>query len=437
MNNLYRSWGGYPITEQEAWPILQRQDNILFEKISPTGLPYGMGRSYGDVCLNHGGNLILTRTLNHFISFDAGKGLLRCESGVNLDEILELIVPRGWFLPVTPGTKYVTIGGAIANDVHGKNHHIAGSFGCFVTQFELLRSDGNRLLCSISENEDFFKATIGGMGLTGLITWAEIKLIPIINNRIAQKTVKFKKLDDFFELSDCLAPNYNYTVAWIDCLASGKSLGRGLFMAGNHAPVKDGINLTYPQNQKSFSVPFDFPDFALNNFTIKMFNNLFYHKQRHRGKDSLSSFDAFFYPLDGINDWNRVYGKLGLVQYQCLVPKDDTDVIRNILKTISDSGEGSFLAVLKVMGDIPSIGMMSFPRPGITLALDFPVKESVFRLFKQLDDIVRKAAGRLYPAKDACMTGTDFRLYYPAWEKFAKFIDPRFSSSFWRRVSDK
>ncbi|MEE9441094.1 MAG: FAD-binding oxidoreductase [candidate division Zixibacteria bacterium] len=437
MNSQYKSWGRYPTARQTSWSILLRQDNLPPEKITPSGLPYGLGRSYGDVCLNDGGTLILTRALNHFISFDTENGILICEAGVSLDEILKLIVPQGWFLPVTPGTKFVTVGGAIANDVHGKNHHVAGSFGCFVTQFELLRSDGSRLLCTATENEDYYNATIGGMGLTGLITWARIKLIPIVNNRIAQKTIKFKRLEDFFELSNRLAPDYDYTVAWIDCLASGKSLGRGLFMAGNHATVKNGISLAYPQNQKSSSIPFDFPEFVLNNFSIKLFNKLYYHKQRRREKEKLTDFDSFFYPLDGINDWNRIYGKRGLLQYQCLVPNHDTDVIRNILKTISDSRQGSFLAVIKVMGDIPSAGMMSFPQPGITLALDFPAKESVFRLFKKLDVIVREAGGRLYPAKDSCMSAGDFQSYYPEWETFAKFIDPRFSSSFWRRVTNK
>lgn len=437
MNDHYQSWGRYPPALHTSWPILQRQDNIPVEAVSPSGLPYGLGRSYGDVCLNDKAALILTRALNHFISFDTENGLLRCEAGISLDEILKLIVPKGWFLPVTPGTKYVTVGGAIANDVHGKNHHAAGSFGCFVPRFELLRSDGTRLLCSLSENEDYYKATIGGMGLSGLITWAEIKLIPIVNNRITQESIKFNRLDDFFELSNRMAEDHDYTVAWIDCLASGKSLGRGLFMAGNHATVKHGISLSYPQKQKSSSVPFDFPGFALNNLTIKIFNKLFYHKQLSREKFSLIDFDSFFYPLDSINDWNRIYGKRGLVQYQCLVPDEDTGVIRDVLKTISDSGQGSFLAVLKVMGDIPSLGMMSFPGKGITLALDFPARESTFALFKKLDAVVRDAGGRLYPAKDACMSGEDFKAYYPKWEEFGMYIDPNFSSSFWRRVTNK
>ena len=432
VSDLYQSWGKYPKAEQEAHPLLWRTDNLptLNKK---TLLPHGLGRSYGDVCLNDGQTIIPTRFLNRFISFDTTTGLLRCEAGVSLAEIISLSVPLGWFLPVTPGTKFVTVGGAIANDVHGKNHHVAGTFGRHVPTFELLRSTGERLECSTEKNAELYRATIGGMGLTGIITWADIQLIPIHNNRIAVTTDKFGGLDDFFALSATYEKGCDYTVAWIDSMAKGKSLGRGLFMAGNHAPAEAGKNFGAPAN-KALPMPIDFPEFVLNNTSIKLFNTLYYHKQLRKHSTRFADFNSFFYPLDGIMDWNRAYGKRGLLQYQCLVPHDDPSIIRSILKTISDSGQGSFLAVMKIMGDKPSPGMISFSGRGVTLALDFPVGPKVFALFTVLDKIVRESGGRLYSAKDACMTASDFKAFYPNWKEFSTYIDPKFSSSFWRRV---
>ncbi len=432
----YLSWGKYPTVTQQAAPVFWAGSSVPALEGS-TVLPHGLGRSYGDVCLNDGGHVIPTRALNRLISFDDTLGVLRCEAGVSLAEILRLCVPRGWFLSVTPGTRYVTVGGAIANDVHGKNHHVAGTFGRHVRRFELLRSNGERIVCSSGENPEQYAATIGGLGLTGLITWAEIQLIPIKSRCIDTKSTKFGSLSDFFKLSAESAEEFDYTVSWIDCLAKGKSLGRGLFMAGNHCEdASRGLAAQKSDAEGGLPVPFEFPSFFLNSLTVKAFNLLYYHKQMSKVVDATIDYNPFFYPLDAVDSWNRIYGKRGFLQYQCVVPHDNAEAIRDILGKIAASGQGSFLAVLKVTGDVPSPGMLSFPRPGVTLALDFPIKgDSTFALFRSLDEIVRQAGGRLYPAKDACMSAEDYQTFYPNWREFSQYIDPAFSSSFWRRVT--
>jgi FAD/FMN-containing dehydrogenase len=392
-------------------------------------LPAGMGRSYGDVCLNHGNTLMLTRGMDRMISFDAETGVLRCEAGVTLAEILEFAVPRGWFLPVTPGTKFVTVGGAIANDVHGKNHHVAGTFGGHVRQFELFRTDGSRRICSPSENSDWFRATVAGVGLTGLIHWAEIQLKPIVSRKISYEATKFHGLEEFMALSE-ENRGREYTVSWIDCVATGRNAALGIFMCGDHSEVAEERSAT---REKTISFPVDLPAFALNRLTVGLFNTLYFHKQTSKKVAKLVDYEPFFYPLDAILHWNRMYGKQGLLQFQCVVPH--IDAIREILRTIADSGLASFLAVLKVCGDVPSPGLLSFPKPGITLALDFPIREGrTFALVDRLGEMTQAAGGRLYSAKDARMTGTQFKDFYPHWEEFARYIDPQFSSSFWRRV---
>ncbi|ALG67318.1 FAD-binding oxidoreductase [Beggiatoa leptomitoformis] len=434
MATTYQSWGRYPLVEQTVYPVQWANDAIPISARKPV-LAYGKGRSYGDVCLNDKGILLDTRYLNHFIQFDRTTGILLCESGVSLQEILQLIVPMGWFLPVTPGTQFVTLGGAIANDVHGKNHHVAGTFGCHVRQFELLRSDGQRLLCSANNNADWFGATIGGLGLTGLITWAEIQLIPMNNPFIQMESIKFHSIEEFLTLSKASEKNYTYTVAWLDCLQ--KQSSRGLFMQGNHAPPLFE-DKPLKKRAKWLTVPVDMPNFMLNHASIKAFNFLYFNKQLPEITRSVSHYLPFFYPLDSIQQWNRIYGKRGFFQYQCVVSENDPHVIKNILAEIAKSGQGSFLSVIKIFGKIPSPGLLSFPRAGITLALDFANQgEVTHQLLTRLDAIVREDGGRLYPAKDARMNGTDFKQFYPEWEKFQPFIDPHFSSSFWRRVTQR
>ena len=437
MKEDYLSWGRYPKVSQEIYNVLWRSESFPKINASTSYLPYGMGRSYGDVCLNNEGVILRTASMARYISFDEKNGIIRCDAGVCLHDLLQFIVPKGWFVPVTPGTRYVTIGGMIANDIHGKNHHRVGTFGCHVNSFELLRSDGSRLSCSQKENPDLFAATVGGLGLTGLITWAEIRLSKIAGPYIDTETIRFDNLADFFELSQESDKAWEYTVAWIDSLAKGKSLGRGLFMRGNHSD-KIGTEKLAEIKQK-LTVPFDAPSSLLNKYSIKLFNNAYYRKQFSRTVHKPQLYDKFFYPLDGIGQWNRLYGKKGLLQYQCVVPAEaGNNAISDILGQCISKGQGSFLSVLKVFGKKKSPGLLSFPREGVTLALDFPNRgKETFSLLDTLDKIVLKAGGAVYPAKDARMDSTSFKTYYPNWNEFAEYIDPQFSSSFWRRVMEQ
>ena len=431
----YQSWGRIDFGPQTGVRYDDRLAPLPKTEADKTVLPYGNGRSYGDSCLNTGGVLIDCRGLDRFIAFDADSGLVRCEAGVLLADILDVAVARGWFLPVSPGTRFVTVGGAIANDVHGKNHHRAGTFGCHLRCFELLRSNGERLLCSPDENRDYFQATIGGLGLTGLVTWVEIQLKPVANAYIDQETIRFGDLSEFFDLSQASDAEFEYTVAWIDCLATGPSLGRGLFMRGNHAPT--AASKTPKAPGKSLSVPFAPPLSLVNRLSLRAFNALYIRKQRSDRVASQVHYQPFFYPLDAIGNWNRMYGPRGFYQFQCVLPSADGKTgIAEILTETAAAGWGSFLAVLKVFGDRPSPGLMSFPRPGVTLALDFPNAGAGIRgLLDRLDRITGEHGGAVYPAKDARMSPGLFRQAYPALNEFVKWIDPAFSSSFWRRVA--
>ena len=429
------SWGNVIRAEQQVLQLSNRYDT--FPTLDPglTVLPYGNGRSYGDSCLNTGAAVIQTRSLDRFIDFDPHSGVLRCEAGVLLDEILRRIVPAGWFVPVTPGTRFVTVGGAIANDVHGKNHHGWGTFTRHVRRLELLRSDGERILCSMSENPEWFAATAGGLGLTGLVTWAEIQLRRICGPWMDVETVRFTHLDEFLALCAESDRDFEYTVAWVDCLGRGKQLGRGLLQRANHAPehMKGP-----PAGARQLSVPFTPPFSLVNAASLRVFNEIYYRFPPAARRRAATHFTSFFYPLDGILHWNRLYGPRGLYQYQCVVPASvGRDATVALLETIARSGLGSFLAVLKVFGDVKSPGMLSFPREGITLALDFPNRgERLKRLFVELDAIVSNAGGCLYPAKDGRMPGSLFRSGYPLWSEFSRFIDSRCSSTFWRRVME-
>ena len=434
-----QSWGRYPkVTHSQVTPIYWRSDVPDLKHIEQSVLPHAYGRSYGDSCLNENGVALDVSHLNRFISFDEETGLICCEAGVSLSEILEVMVPRGWFLPVTPGTKFVSVGGAIANDIHGKNHHAAGTFGCHVERFKLLRSDGLRLLCSPTQNPELFQATIGGLGLTGLILWAEFKLKRIANPYIDTNHIRFTSLDEFFEISAVSDQDFEYTVSWVDLLIGGEALCRGIFNRGNHNQAPE---LAHKPLKKPLplAVPFNLPQFALNKLTVKSFNELYYHMQIPKRVQKISSYEPFFYPLDGIHEWNRIYGKRGFLQYQFVIPFEGSrEAMRDILGRIRQAGAGSFLTVLKEFGTITSPGMLSFPRPGLTLALDFAYAgEKTLHLLEELDAIVRHYDGAVYPAKDARMSAESFQQFYPRWQEFAQSIDPHFSSSFWRRVSVK
>src|SRR5215469_234894 len=432
-----QSWGRYPkVQHSQVQSIYWRSEVPDLSHLEQPVLPYAYGRSYGDSCLNEGGISLDISHLRRFISFDEETGLLRCEAGVSLAEILEVIVPRGWFLPVSPGTKFVSVGGAIANDIHGKNHHRAGTFGCHVTCFELLRSNGERLVCSPSRNSELFRATIGGLGLTGIILWAEFRLKPIVNPYIDMERIRFSSLDEFFEISARSDRNYEYTVSWVDLLIGGKNLCRGIFIRGNHNQFR-ALASKPMKKRLPLALPFNFPSFVLNTLTVKTFNELFYHAQLGKSIHKIVPYDPFFYPLDSLHDWYRMYGKRGFLQYQFVVPfANANEAMGEILGSIRRSGEGSFLTVLKTFGAIQSPGMLSFPRPGLTLALDFAYGGSkTLKLLEELDSIVLQSGGAVYPAKDARMSAGSFQDFFPAWKEFAQYVDPHFSSSFWRRVT--
>jgi FAD/FMN-containing dehydrogenase len=402
-------------------------------KVQQHMLAYGNGRSYGDVCLNENAVLLKTRRLNHFIAFDPVAGRIVCESGLLLKEMLDIIVPRGWFLPVTPGTQFVTVGGAIANDVHGKNQHHAGNFCHHVKQLELVRSTDDRIVCGPDLNPEWFRATVGGLGLTGLITWAEIQLMPVQSPFLWVETRRFPDLESFWELNVHTGPCWPYTVAWIDCLAKKRSQGRGVFFAGKHAEYSGN---RAARHERTVTFPIDPGMSLVNSASIKTFNMLYYHRSFPH-HSVLTHYQPFFYPLDTILEWNRIYGQRGFFQYQCVLPTETMrEGAKDLLTRIAASGQGSFLAVFKTFGDLPGTGMLSFPRPGATLALDFSNNgDRTLALFRELDAVVRNAKGTLYPAKDARMPSDMFRTGFPDWEQFSKFIDPRFSSSFWRRVT--
>lgn len=433
-----RSWGRYPkVRHSQVQSIYWRSELPDLGQLEESALPFAYGRSYGDSCLNAGGVSLDVSHLHRFISFDEKTGLLRCESGVSLAEVLEVMVPRGWFLPVTPGTKFVSVGGAIANDIHGKNHHKGGTFGRHVTCFELLRSNGERLICSPEQNDELFRATIGGLGLTGLILWAEFRLKPIVNPYIDMDHVRFASLDEFFEISAESDADYEYTMSWVDILIGGDNLCRGIFMRGNH---NQSPELAHKPMKKRLplAVPIDFPSFVLNSLTVKAFNELFYYAQVPKQVHKTVSYDPFFYPLDSIHNWYRMYGKRGFLQYQFVVPFNVAhEAMRDMLGRIKRSGEGSFLTVLKEFGDVQSPGMLSFPRPGLTLALDFAYGgPKTLRLLDELDRIVLQSGGAVYPAKDARMSAASFQTFFPRWKEFSAYVDPKFSSSFWRRVTE-
>lgn len=434
MTDDCESWGRYPKTRQTVVHLDWIADPIPFGKFSSV-LPYGQGRSYGDSCLNDGGALLLTSRLDRLMDFDAGRGVLRCEAGTTLEEILKVIVPKGWFLPVSPGTQFVSVGGAVANDIHGKNHHKAGTFGRHVRAFELVRSNGERFVCSADQNAELYRATIGGLGLTGLMTWVEFALKEIPGPHIDVETLPFNSLEEFFRHSDSSDRDFEYTVAWFDGLSSPEKL-RGLFYRGNHSAPPDRVKM--PVMGLHSSMPFDCPSLLLNRWTLGAFNRLYYDWNAHKPARHSVPYRPFFYPLDAVGHWNRIYGRRGFFQYQCVVPKGEPGhrPIAPVLEEVAESGQGSFLSVLKIFGDQASPGLLSFPRAGVTLAMDFPNRgRKTLDLLERLDAIVRDAGGAVYPAKDARMSPASFQVYFPQWKEFTKYVDPKFSSSFWRRVT--
>jgi FAD/FMN-containing dehydrogenase len=431
------SWGRYPSHAQTGlrvnWQAEIPPGIARLQDERGVTLPFGNGRSYGDSCLAASDHVLCMRSLDRIIAADWDEGVVVVEPGMTLGELLAICVPRGWFLRVTPGTQFATIGGAIANDVHGKNHHRQGTFGCHVPRFGLYRSTDGELVCSQGENAGLYAATIGGLGLTGVITWAEVHLARIHSSQIRSVNERFGSLDEFFSLSGELDPRHEFAVAWVDCVAKGSATGRGVYMAGDFA--EEGELKTRPA--RKLAVPIDPPVSLVNKLSLRLFNELYWRKAPSRRATKLGHFEPFFYPLDGILHWNRIYGKKGFQQYQCVLPSEVAEPgTRELLNAIARSGEGSFLAVLKRFGDYTSPGLMSFPKPGVTLALDFPNGRHLNEeLFSQLDDIVREAKGRIFPAKDAHMTPADFQASYPQWSQLESLRDPALNSRFWQRVT--
>ena len=410
MTHTISGWGGYPKQEAQVLAPLSLSSCQSQLGRNECLLARGMGRSYGD-CAN-ATTVLQTSYLNHFIAFDSGTGLLTVEAGVMLRDILKLTVKRGWFLPVTPGTSFVTIGGAVASDVHGKNHHVAGTFGQHVMSITLLLGTGEIVSTSPTERPDLFHATCGGMGLTGVILTATIQLIPIQSAYMDQKIIKTGSLE-----AACAAFEEHwdstYSVAWIDCLVTGKQLGRSVLMVGEHA--KDGgLDLTI---KDPITLPVYTPAAVLNRVTMRAFNQIYYFKASHL-KTRVVPILPFFYPLDAIGDWNKLYGRAGFVQYQFVLPKErGVANMRKVLAKIAQSGSGSFLAVLKQFG-VANQNMLSFPIEGYTLALDFKVSATNLTLLQKLDEMVVGMGGRVYLAKDALMQEVVFKKTYPKWQAF-------------------
>lgn len=436
MSTPLYSWGRFPRSPQRGhrcvWlDELPEHLNRVIEDHS-SSLPYGNGRSYGDSCLAASDQVLHMRSLDRLIDADWNHGVVTVEAGITLAEVLAVAIPRGWFLPVTPGTQFATVGGAIANDVHGKNHHVRGTFGRHVRSFGLLRHGQPQITCSPGANSSLFSASIGGLGLTGIIHWAQLQLMPIRASQIDTNTVRFANLAEFFSLADELDDKHEYSVAWVDCLAKGADTGRGVFIVGDHAQYG---SLEVGKRAR-LSMPLTPPVSLINKLSLGAFNNLYWRVHPSQRTQGRSAYEPFFYPLDRILHWNRIYGRQGFQQYQCVIPGANAEAaMGELLRAIAESGQGSFLAVLKRCGDVRSPGLLSFPMPGTSLALDFPQSEHLENVvFPRLDDIVRAAGGRLYPAKDAHMSGADFRQAYPAWERLEALRDPSLMSRFWSRV---
>jgi FAD/FMN-containing dehydrogenase len=438
----YLSWGrAIPARQLVSRPMTQDAATQIVTETNDTPLlPYGCGRSYGDSPLNPDGRLIDCRGLDRFVAFNRETGELTCEAGVQLAEILAVICRPGpdngrWFLPVMPGTRFVTVGGAIANDVHGKNQHRLGTFGCHVLALELVRSDGNRLTCSPHENADMFAATIGGLGLTGLILRATIQMRRVQGLAVEAEDIRFGNLNDFFALVAESDADWEYTAAWIDSFANGRSLGRGIFSRARSAP---GRSADPPARTSRVSLAWLPPISLINRLSVRAFNAVYWRKLGLSGRSGhTGSYEKVLFPLDAAGAWNRVYGPNGFYQFQCVVPPADAqDAVAALLRLTAVSGQGSFITGLKVFGDRPSPGLMSFPMAGVSIALDIPNKGfATQRFLAQLEQIATEAGGRLYPAKDATMSMRTFRQGYPRLDEFLTRLDPNFSSAFARRVA--
>jgi decaprenylphospho-beta-D-ribofuranose 2-oxidase len=432
MKTRIANWGNFPFEDADERNFSLVKE--LKEKVlaAESGIARGNGRCYGDASLAP--VVFSTLHFNKILGFDQQQGILDCESGLTLDSILEFIVPRGWFLPVTPGTKLITVGGALASDVHGKNHHVDGCFSRHVLEVDLMDANGVIITATPEQHADLFHATAGGMGLTGVITRIKFSLKKISTSYIRQKKIKARNLDEVIELFEKY-DGYTYSVAWIDCLKGGSGFGRSILMLGEHASTEElppslrKEPLALPKT-KSLNFPFYLPSFVLNKFTVSTFNFLFYNKMFKKEINNVISYEPFFYPLDAILNWNRGYGKKGFLQYQFVIPMDRKDGLVKILHRIRENGHASFLAVLKVFGEDDSF--ISFPMKGFTMAMDFPVTKDLFPFLDELDKMVLEYGGRIYLSKDARMKPHMFTEGYPNADKFLatvrKYNPGKFSS---------
>ena len=436
-------WGHYPVEECRVYRPEARREAVELLAYGPESsfAPRGLGRSYGDAAVNGGAGVLLSARLDRFLAFDAVSGVLECEAGASLASIIETFLPRGWFLPVTPGTRHVTIGGAIAADVHGKNHHRVGTFSRFVLDLLLATGGGEVLRCSPQENPEAFWATVGGAGLTGFILSARIRLQKV---ETAWVLADFRRVGDLQEAMALLTetdPSYEYSVAWIDCLAPRRSRGRSLLLQANAAHAADlprGMPLLPLPGPERFPTPVALPSFVLNSFSVSLFNAMYY-RLHPTGERRLVDYGRYFYPLDSIRDWNHLYGRRGFVQYQVVVPLASSQVgLSALLERLSRSGYGCFLGVLKRFGEAGR-APLSFPFPGYTLALDLPVRPGLPEFLRETDQLLLEFGGRVYFAKDATSTAEGFARMYPRLEEFRQTrskLDPhgRLSSSLGRRL---
>lgn len=410
-------WGLYPIIESSVRRAYYPED--LGKDAGGPLLPQGNCRSYGDACLYE--RVVSTLPLKHLLAFDAERGFLRAQAGITLDEIIRFALPRGYFPPVTPGTKFPTLGGCIAADVHGKNHHAEGSIAGFLEDLDLVLADGSTLRCSPTQNPDLFWATLGGMGLTGIIYAATLRLKKVASAYVQQRSIKTANFAETCRIFAETQGEYTYSVAWIDSLKKGKGLGRGLILLGEHADANElKERESFPLHAGGrLTVPSFFPSFALNTWSMRTFNTLYYHRQLRHTADALIHYNPYFYPLDAIHHWNRIYGRAGFLQYQVVVPfADGEEVMADLLGRIAQRGIASLLTVLKTFGPANE-GLLSFPIPGYTLALDIPLSDGgVVPFLRQLNKIIVRAGGRVYLAKDAILEREDFEAMYPQLAQF-------------------
>lgn len=422
MKKEIANWGNYPVMESDERNFSYLEEMRQYVSTTNNFIPRGNGRCYGDASL--ASNTLTTTRFDKILSFDIPNGVFECQSGITLDQILEVIVPKGWFLPVTPGTKFITVGGAVASDVHGKNHHVDGCFSHHVEEMDILLADGSMATCGPDLLPDLFEATCGGMGLTGVITRIKFHLKKIETSYIRQKQIKAANLEELLRLFEEYK-NYTYSVAWIDCLRKGKAFGRSILMLGEHAGLSD-LGAKHQQaplklpGKKQFVFPFSLPSWVLNKLTVKAFNSLYYRKNLKREINNIVNYEPFFYPLDVILHWNRGYGKKGFIQYQFVLPKENKEGLVKILHRINDKGLGSFLAVFKLFGKQES--MIGFPMEGYTLALDFPVRPGLFEFLDELDKLVLEYGGRIYLSKDARMKPEVLQAGYKDLSRFRSIL---------------